>query len=235
MFLESYYTEKNDGIHFSRQQGSDFAKQVADDFNPLHDHDSKRFCVPGDLLFSLVLKQCGLSQRMHFTFSGMVTGDAAIIVHEEDDAITLKDSNDKDYLNITRAGDINKDAATIQGLTRSYVEFSGQTFPHILVPLMRDNGVMINTARPMVIYESMVIDMLRLDIGVPSLKMSRASLDVQGKRGKVRLEFNLIADGEIVGKGEKNMVLSGLKEYDQAKLDALVEFYAERKKSYAAA
>ena len=73
MFLESYGNVINNKVSFSRQQASDFAKKIADDFNPLHDVDAKRFCVPGDLLFSVVLEKSGLSQNMGFTFSGMVS------------------------------------------------------------------------------------------------------------------------------------------------------------------
>ena len=43
-----------------------------DDYNPLHDKDAKKFCAPGDLLFSLVLDRYGISERMEFTFAGMV-------------------------------------------------------------------------------------------------------------------------------------------------------------------
>ena len=34
MFIEQYCPIDNEKISFTRQQGSDFAKQVADDFNP---------------------------------------------------------------------------------------------------------------------------------------------------------------------------------------------------------
>ncbi len=37
--------------------------RVVDDFNPIHDEDNKRFCVPGDLLFSVLLANVGLSQK----------------------------------------------------------------------------------------------------------------------------------------------------------------------------
>jgi len=51
MFIEQYCPIDSEKISFTRQQASDFAKQVADDFNPLHNVEAKRFCVPGDLLF----------------------------------------------------------------------------------------------------------------------------------------------------------------------------------------
>ena len=72
MFLEHYCQVDGEKISFTRQQASDFAKNVADDFNPLHDIDAKRFCVPGDLLFAISLETAGLSQAAcrvaHFLF-----------------------------------------------------------------------------------------------------------------------------------------------------------------------
>ena len=52
MLLEKYVQGNGEYFSFTRKQASDFAKQVASDFNPIHDEDAKRFCVPGDLLFS---------------------------------------------------------------------------------------------------------------------------------------------------------------------------------------
>ena len=45
MFIDQYYSEQDGTISFTREQGSEFAKRVADDFNPLHDADAKRFCI----------------------------------------------------------------------------------------------------------------------------------------------------------------------------------------------
>ncbi|NNG14497.1 MAG: DUF3581 domain-containing protein [Gammaproteobacteria bacterium] len=233
MFLNNYYNSNSESINVSRQQASDFAKKIAGDFNPIHDEDAKRFCVPGDLLFALVLNNYGLSQHMNFTFSGMV-GDGVDLVFPEasNGSITISDSNGKDYLSIEREGDTSNDPDLIQTLTRRYVEFSGQTFPHILVPLMAEHKVMINPDRPLVIYESMSINMNRLDIKDPQLELSHSTLDVDGKRGSVCLEFILKSEGEVVGTGKKNMVLSGLREFEQETIDQLVNNYAARKESY---
>ena len=76
MFIEKYCAIDSEKISFTRQQGSDFAKQVADDFNPLHNIEAKRFCVPGDLLFSVIIAKAGLYKEMSFDFSGMVNIDA---------------------------------------------------------------------------------------------------------------------------------------------------------------
>lgn len=237
MLLENFYSEEEGKIHFSRRQASNFAKVVAGDFNPIHDEDAKRFCVPGDLLFALLLNRSGISQKMRVTFSGMVPDGIALHFDNganSDAKISIVDDNDKEYLSVARSGESTTDATLIHNLTCRYVEFSGQTFPHILVPLMADKRMMINPDRPLVIYESMVIDIDNLDIEAPQLELSSSTFDVDGKRGSVCLKFNLLANGKIIGSGEKNMVLSGLRDYDETSIQQLVESYDARKSSYAA-
>ena len=68
MFIEKFCPISADKISFTRQQGSNFAKQVADDFNPLHNIDAKRFCVPGDLLFSIIIAKSGLHKKNDLRF-----------------------------------------------------------------------------------------------------------------------------------------------------------------------
>ena len=200
MFLESYCSVTDNKISFSRQQGSDFAKQIADDFNPLHDVDAKRFCIPGDLLFSLVLEKSGLSQNMGFTFSGMVSDGIALTFPETiTDSASIIDDNSKEYMKIEATGKCTTNSQSINSLIRAYVEFSGHTFPHILVKLMFENNVMINSTRPMVMYENMFIHLDELDFSDVQLQLTTPSLIIEGKRGKATLPFDLVADGKVIG------------------------------------
>jgi hypothetical protein len=233
MNLEKYYTREGSKLSFTRQQASDFAKTVAGDFNSIHDADSKRFCVPGDLLFSVIIDHYGLRQTMGVSFSGMV-GDDVILILPEVNAreISIYDENDKKYLDVSTNGQQSKDEGLVESLTRNYVEFSGHTFPHVLVPLMKENNVMINTERPLVIYDHMRISLDTLDIDSVELKLTDNIFRLYGKRGDVALNYDLRCNGETVGKGQKKMVLSGLREYDQDKIDQLVDAYNERKSQY---
>ena len=233
MNLEKYYNLDGSRLSFSRQQASDFAKSVAGDFNGIHDTDAKRFCVPGDLLFSVIINHYGLRQTMGFSFSGMVGDDVKLILPEVDAReISIYDENDKKYLDVSTNGDRSQDPGLIESLTRSYVEFSGHTFPHVLVPLMRAHNVMINTERPLVIYDHMRISLDTLELDSVELELSESLFRLYGKRGDVALNYDLTSNGETVGKGQKKMVLSGLREYDQARIDELVEAYTERKSRY---
>lgn len=139
----------------------------------------------------------------------------------------------------------------VTNLCHAYVKFSGQTFPDILVPLMKNADVMINPDRPLVIYKSMSIsfndsakglfeagnaDQLT-DLVAPisqrlSLVSSGSDFEVNGRKGEVKLSFSIQADGQQIGAGEKNMVLGGLREYDSSAMMAVVEAYNTRRLEY---
>jgi len=234
MNLEKYYTLEGSKLSFTRQQASDFAKSVAGDFNSIHDVESKRFCVPGDLLFSVIIHHYGLRQTMGFSFSGMVNDDVTLILPEVNAReISIYDENDKKYLDVSSNGAHSRNPDLIGSLTRNYVEFSGHTFPHVLVPLMKENNVMINTERPLIIYDHMRISLDTLDIDSVELSLNDSIFRLYGKRGDIALNYDLSCNGEQVGKGQKKMVLSGLREYEQARIDELTELYNEHKSRYA--
>lgn len=233
MFIENFCPLSADKISFTRQQGSDFAKQVADDFNPLHNIDAKRFCVPGDLLFSIIIAKSGLHKNMTFDFSGMVSDNVNLTFPQKiDDSFDIKDDKDKTCLSVHVSGDKTHNSTLINALTKAYVDFSGHTFPDILIKLMSENSVMINPARPMVMYQSMSIDLHTFDAESVTLKLAKTSLSIDGKRGDAWLEFDLLSNGNVIGHGKKHMLLSGLRSYEQESIDAMVKQYSESKRSY---
>lgn len=235
MPISNYYTIDNTDLRISADQASNFAKGIAGDFNPLHDPDNRRFCVPGDLLFTVLLKRYGISQKMHFRFSGMVGADATLQLDQDPgDAYELRDAAGKTYLHVDRSGELTQDDQLIERLALSYVAFSGQNFPHILVPLLQEKDVMINIDRPMVIYESMAFELKRVDIPNVNLRLADSSMSVDGKRGDVRLTFEFLCGETVVGTGCKRLLLSGLRPYEQGGMDQLVTAYLARRDNYQA-
>ena len=234
MNIEKYYHLEDSKLSFTRQQASEFAKSVAGDFNPLHNVDAKLFCVPGDLLFSVIIHHYGLRQTMGFSFSGMVNDTVTLhLPRVQAREISIYDDNNKKYLDISSNGDTSQDKQLIDSLIRNYVEFSGHSFPHVLVPLMKANNVMVNTDRPLVIYDHMRIVLDTLDIDeVSSLSLADSQFRIYGKRGDVALNFDLNCNGEKIGMGQKKMVLSGLRAFDQSKIDELVSADNQRKDNY---
>jgi len=233
MDISSFYQVNPQGIFFSKQQGSDFAKQIANDFNPIHDIDAKKFCVPGDLLFSVILSRYGLHQEMCFHFSGMV-GDGTFLDFpetgsgKEQKQVAICDLQGKEYLNFSAEGNATHDAALIHSFIDAYVKFSGKAFPHLLVPLMQAQQVMINPDRPLVVYESMSVKLERLDIDDLQVSLFETGMKVEGKRGKACLQFDLLSGNKKIGCGKKNMILSGLRAYDDAKMQQLIKTYQIR-------
>jgi hypothetical protein len=236
-YLSPYFRNQNRQILITPQQASDFAKSVAGDFNPLHDPDSRRFCVPGDLLFALVVDQFGLSQRMDLRFRGMV-GANRVLDFQESDAteICIQDTEGKTYLEVHRSGSVLRDTRASERLTRAYVAFSGQNFPHVLVPLMRDHGVMVNPERPLVIYESMCLELLVDDpeilAGAIDARLERSSMHTDGKRGQVDLEYTLCHAGNPVAKGSKRMMIGALLPFDADRVVAMTERYLGFRENY---
>ncbi|WED23044.1 DUF3581 domain-containing protein [Vibrio sp. JC009] len=235
MFLKPYFSTIREQFQFTRQQASHFAKKVAGDFNPIHDEDNKRFCVPGDLLFAVLLKKEGISQKMRFNFSGMVGEGIGLQVEKKGEGDSaLVDEKGKEYLHMTHEGETSRNPEFIEHVVKNYVQFSGMNFPHIMVPLMEEKQMMINCQRPLVMYESMEVEFDRLDLTHPEVTFAGATFDVEGKRGVVTLNFDFKEDGEIVGKGSKRMIASGLRPYSQESIDDLVYRFNERKGSFLA-
>ncbi len=233
MFLKDFYSIHNDNVSIVAEQASMFAKEVAHDFNPLHDVDAKRFCVPGDLLFSLALEKYGLSQNMHFIFSGMVGHDVLLNFPDSDaELINVNDNQGKTYLQIERSGGLSRDSALIESFIRDYVAFSGQNFPYVLVPLLAQEKIMFNINRPLVIYESMTLSFHHLDFRQASVEMLEPKMEVNGKRATAFLHFQIKAGEEIVGTGFKKLAISVPSGYEAEPMQVFVDEYLARKNNY---
>lgn len=228
-FLSDFYSISQDNqVCVSAEQGNNFAKYVADDFNPIHDTESKRFCVPGDLLFAIALEHYGLHESMSFKFRELIKAGTPLCYPAQSQPSAEFDvtcDRLKPVLAINYNGATSTDSAKIEQLVRNYVMFSGQNFPHILVPLMQQHKVMINPARPLVIYESMSLKFDDLNFEDLAIKLSHTELEVLGKRGNAQLHFSLYDGDRKIGTGLKRLVLSGLREYEQASIDAMCEEY----------
>jgi hypothetical protein len=233
MFLKDFYSVRDGNVSIAAEQASMFAKEVAHDFNPLHDVDAKRFCVPGDLLFSLALEKYGLSQNMHFIFSGMVGHDVLLNFPDTDaERIDVNDNQGKTYLQIERSGGISRDSVLIESFIRDYVAFSGQNFPYVLVPLLAREKVMFNINRPLVIYESMTLSFDHLDFRQASVEMLEPKMEIDGKRASAFLHFQIKASVDIVGTGFKKLAISVPSGYEAEPMQAFVDEYLARKNDY---
>lgn len=233
MFLKDFYSVQDGSITVAAEHASMFAKEVAHDFNPLHDSDAKRFCVPGDLLFSLVLEKYGLSQNMHFVFAGMV-GHGVLLNFPDtgDDRFEVTDSQGKPYLQVERSGALSRDSTLIESFIRDYVAFSGQNFPYVLVPLLAKENVTFNINRPLVIYESMTLKFDHLNFLQASVKMLEPKMEVNGKRASAFLHFQINSGDKIVGVGFKKLAISVTDGFEAESMQAFVDEYLAKKNAF---
>ena len=226
-------------LRFDEARASAFAKGVAGDFNPLHDPGDRRFCVPGDLLFAVLLEHYGLHRETSVGFASMVDANASLALPAlpPGGVVHVTDARGREALAFFAAGEPVGARAFERALALECVRFSGRTFPDVLVPLMRERGVMVNPERPLIIYKDMAI---RLDAGVevdadvaPALEHGAHELAVAGRKGTASLRFTILdGAGHRLGEGEKNFVLGGLREHDEATVEALVAEYAARRERW---
>ena len=230
MFSDQFATPKGENLHITGEQASDFAKTVSNDFNPIHDPENKRFCVPGDLLFALAVENYGLSEKISVDFTGLVNADTHLIYPlTPNSPKTVTDDRGKQYLTFDESGNKRSFDKDVEKLVRAYVAFSGQNFPNILVPLMAESGVMINPSRPLIIYQSMTLQLTTLAFSSPSLFLSKTELNISEKRGNVYLYFDIFDGAKLIGEGKKQLILSGLKPFEKNKVDEMVGKYNELK------
>lgn len=232
MFLEPFYQQKDGFFQISPSQASRFAKDIAADFNPIHNEEAKRFCVPGDLLFALTLNQQGLYQKMTFHFQGMVGKQVQLCFDSQPNQIHLNDEDGKSFLTVEHSGDKTHDNATIESFIKDYVAFSGHNFIHILRPLMEQHQVMVNPARPLIIYEKMSFQLDHFSAAAMRPQLVDTQLEISGKRGDVVLYFDLFDQDIKVGSGQKTLILSGLRPFDQAGMEKLITIYNESRANY---
>lgn len=233
MFLDEFHKAEGNTVRISAQQASRFAKEIADDFNPIHNPDAQRFCVPGDLLFSLVLAKYGISPKMTFIFKGMVGNNDPLDFSPTDaNAFDISNGADKVYLRVEREGEILTNPVLAETLSRNYVAFSGHNYPYTIQPLLTSQNVMLNPDRPLVIYERMLFELDTLELENPTLEAKQAELVVNGKRGEVNLNFAIKSEGKVVGHGFKRLLVSGLIPYNHEVAEKLVATYLGLKASY---
>lgn len=249
MNLQHYFSQQEGMVSFTQDQASVFAKTVAGDFNPIHDPGAKRFCVPGDLLFCVLLNRYGVAETTSVQFSGMLDDKTRMCLPDSlEEREHIVDTNGRALLSIFMQGERLQNADFVSALSQAYVKFSGQTFPDILVPLMRSANAMINPERPLVIYKDMAIELNKsvatlvksakneqsgsVAAADVMLKLDQPDISVNGRKGAVRLSFDIYYQESQIGKGEKNMVLSGLRDFDESAMQSIVEQYQTWRENY---
>ncbi len=229
-FLRDFHHSDGATYKVSAAQGSRFAKEIASDHNPLHDPDAPRFCVPGDLLFALIVGRYGLASEIDLTFKGMLRADTTLHFPQAPaEEFAICGDGDKEYVGVRLQNPLQASPAAQLALIKAYVACSGQTFPDLLDPLLASHGVMFNPDRPFVVYDSMHIRLEQTPEINLSLVLADSHLDVEGKRGDARFDFVIMQSGRKIGNCTKQMVVSGLRDYDAERMAEMIALYQARR------
>lgn len=237
MLLDSFYQSEGTAISISAEQGSQFAKSLAGDFNPIHNPGHRRFCIPGDLLFAIAMQHFGLSQTMQVQFKSLVDADQRLFMPASKPLTssqhhTIHDDRERIIMELTQSGQMTSEDVRLEQVIRAYVAFSGQNFPHVLVPLLEQHQVMFHPKRPFVIYDSMSLQLDRLDFTNPTLELTERTLKQSDRRADVTLSF-IWKDGlDIIGTGSKTLIMSGLQPYDGAAMTEVVANFLTAREAY---
>ncbi len=74
---------------------------------------------------------------MRFDISGMVSDGVALHIENKCQRESANvDASGKEYLHMSRKGEVNHIPAFIEHVVTSYVQFPGMNFPQIMVPLI---------------------------------------------------------------------------------------------------
>ncbi|MFO7858128.1 MAG: DUF3581 family protein [Ectothiorhodospiraceae bacterium] len=234
MLIDTYNYPDEDGVKVSAKQGCRFAKEVAGDFNPIHDAEARRFCVPGDLLVAMVLRRQGLVPQMRVRFRGMVGADVPLVFQDDSsEQVRMTDAQGRTFVEVEQAGTPIKDPERIDAFTRQYSAFSGRTFPELLEPLLREHGVMFNPDRPLVFYDSVNLTLDATPGTSPELSLADSELEVAGRRADAHLTFTITNGGRTIGRGTKTAVVSGLQAWDEARMQDVLARYRARCEQHA--
>jgi hypothetical protein len=71
-----------------------------------------------------------------------------------------------------------------------------------------------------------------LDFNQPQLVLSGSSIAVNGKRGDVRLDFDIHGSTGKVGSGSKKLAIGGLLPYDEARMNVVIDAFVIRKENW---
>lgn len=232
--FSAFYTLKKQELTVAPEQASRFAKNVAGDFNPIHDADDRRFCVPGDLLFAVILENVGLYQQMSFTFDARMTAETVGVLNSdgEQSGAIIDRRSEKPLVNFNYASKKIESKPLVHRFIKNYVAFSGQNFPYLLDPVLKSNDAMFNPKSPLVMYQSMDFTLNPKDESEIEVDYTHADFEAQGKRGYVTLNFDFMQKNSNIGQGKKQLLISGLRPYDEAAMQAIIESFLERKKQF---
>ncbi|MBK6511568.1 MAG: DUF3581 family protein, partial [Haliea sp.] len=155
MIIDQFYSEPNRRVFLTaRAEGGNFAEQMANDFNPLHDADAKRSASPATCCLPSSLQiTASASTAVHFPNGNCrrgtgITGALGWVTHPTIPTGAVSTGQ-------TRGRPDAHADSLIRNLTQATINFLARPSPQILVPLLAEQRVTIHRAARGEFTESM--------------------------------------------------------------------------------
>lgn len=215
----------------SEKDGSNFAKEVCLDYNPIHDEGNLDFAVPGDLLLSLFVWQNGLPCDGSVAFKKPVKGDLELKI--DLDGIS-NSGTDEELVILKNLSSIYLTSIKFyKDFMAEYCLLSGSLFPEKLGEVFSDSGLMPGVEKPLVMYSGVDFDLnmdkfslydcdLSLNLGEINYKVLRKNMM------KIGVGVDVLIDDENVGSLTKNLVCFETVPFSEAGLSELVTRYSQK-------
>ena len=91
---------------------------------------------------------------------------------------------------------------------------------------------MFNPKSPLVMYQSMDFSLNPIDESEISITYIDSDFEKQGKRGYVTLNFDFDQNRKSIGCGKKQLLISGLRPYDESEMNKIIESFLNRKNNF---
>lgn len=206
----------NDVFRFIPTACSAYARNVAKDFNPIHSHLAKKYCVPGDLIFALITEMHGAHNYMRVDFLNRVGAECKLFFDTKRIALALLDVDKKLYAELATAGDKSVCPKRLKTVSNVVVSCTSGYFPYKLIDNLREENVMLSIRRSMVMLKSIEVELRNIHSASSLVaKYQSSGLELSGKRGEVKVYFQLFDDDGIsVGFVTKTVLIIGIEKFN---------------------
>ena len=214
-------------VGISNNNVSKFAKEICNDFNPIHSNKKSKPIVPGDLFVVLFLLSNGLYKRTIIEFKKISYPIQKFIITKS----SILNSKNESVVNFTLKDDIVADSNSIflSGFLREFCKISGTIFAQELEPIFIKYRKMPNPQKPRMLYESTQINLdkeiINLKVDFVQIKFLEPNVIILENQATVNFQILVLQSGRTIGLITKTLFCTNLEEYTQEKYEELKKYW----------
>lgn len=204
-----------------------YARNVVKDFNPIHNHLAKNYCVPGDLIFALMVERGGVHGSMRMDFLNRVGKDSEYIFVSGKAGMALLDRGNKVQAQLIGSGDASVCVKCISAVSDAVLSCTSSYFPYKMMRSLRAENLMLSGCRSLVILKSIEVNVSDLHFASDlTAVFCSSSLRHSGRRGTIDAHFQLVGgNGQVLGQVIKTALIIGIERFNGKRSAQYLENY----------